>query len=386
MNLKFKYIAIKTSRILINIFHIVPIDHKKIVYISFGGKQKSCNPHYISKAIEQLYPGKYKQIWVKDKSTTQEFDGVDVCIHGTLAFIKDMMTAGCIVTNDTLPSYLNFSDGQLVINTWHGGGLFKQTFGLYSDNELKYNNAIQRIHNNDIKLYTLSGKSWHDNVVVRRFGYTGETLKSGMPRNDIFFLDRTKIIEKVKKHFSIPEDKKIVLYAPTFRGNPNHAVNGFDEMEIIDIPRLTSNLKNKFGHSYAFIFRGHHLMTKGLKECLNASNYPDMQELLAAADVFISDYSSCLWDYSLTKRPCFIFAPDFIEYSQNPGFESDYHKWPFSVSKSNDELERMIIDYNEEDYSIKCDQYHADYGSYEDGNASRRIAEYINNKLSCHNE
>ena len=107
-----------------------------------------------------------------------------------------------------------------------------------------------------------------------------------------------------------------------------------------------------------------------------------MQELLSAADVFISDYSSCLWDFSLTMRPCFIFAPDFDIYSVRPGFESDYHQWPFPIAKSNKELNDNIFEFDNDIYSLKCQKYHNEYGSFEDGHASERIAQYVNDKLS----
>ena len=382
MNLNLKLLLIKVSRIVTGLFHVEPINYKKIVYISFGGKQMSCNPLYIYRALERLYPGKYNHIWVKETSDAKGFETVKSCSHGTISFFRHMLTAGCVITNDTLPSYLNFSQKQLVINTWHGGGLFKQTFGLCSASEIKYNKAIQNIHNSDIKLYTLSSCSWHENVVVRRFGYAGESLNSGMPRNDILFSDRNIITNKIKQYFKIPIDNKIVLYAPTFRGNANNASEGIDQFETINIIKLLSVLKSKFGCVFTFIFRGHHLMSRGLTDCINASHYPDMQELLSAADVFISDYSSCLWDFSLTMRPCFIFAPDFDIYSVRPGFESDYHQWPFPIAKSNKELNDNIFEFDNDIYSLKCQKYHNEYGSFEDGHASERIAQYVNDKLS----
>lgn len=362
--------------------HIFPINKKKIIFSSFGGLQKSCNPYYIQKSLEQKYPNYFKIIWVKDNATRQNFDDVNTVTYGSFKYIYHLLTASCVITNDTLPSYLNFSNRQLVINTWHGGGLFKQTFGNSSGAEARYYYyKINNLHNKDTNLYLISSESWNENVVKRRFLYNGDVLKCGMPRNDIFFLDNSITIEKIKRHFNISAEFGIVLYAPTFRGSSSSATKGVLDQSPINITKVLDTLETKYGRKFCFIFRGHHLLANAMHDCLNASNYPDMQELLAAADIFISDYSSCLWDFSLTKRPSFIYAPDFDEYSKRPGFESDYRNWPFGIAKDNDELSELILSFDENNYSEKCESYHESYGSYETGNASDATAEFIAEKI-----
>lgn len=378
MKLKIKFLAIKITRFFINILHIFPIQRNKVIFISFDGKQVSCSPFYIYKELIKQYPTKYKCIWVRLKGKEDVFREVMSIKYGSFSFIYNMMTAGCVITNDTLPTYLKFSKEQVVINTWHGGGLFKQTFGNCTADENIYNDAINKIHNSDTKLFTLSGKAWHENVVIRRFGYTGNILKCGMPRNDVFFYDNSSIVVKIKEHYSIPAENGIVLYAPTFRSS---MVNGNINVARIDVLMVLESLKKKYKKDFTFIFRGHHLLSMDIDGCINASNYPDMQELLASADVFISDFSSCLWDYSLTKRPCFIYAPDFDEYAIKPGFESDYTEWPFLIARDNSQLANLIVAFDSKKYSENCDRYHKSYGSYENGNASKEVVSYIVKKL-----
>lgn len=305
----------------------------------------------------------------------------DCVIYGTLKYVYYMLTAACVVTNDTLPSYLNFSKKQLVINTWHGGGLFKQIYGLGDEIQVKYNKLINKIHNSDIKLYLVSAKQWYEKILHNRFDYYGEVLNCGLPRNDIFFGDRSLVTAKIKEYYSIPQENGIVLYAPTFRGASSSANKSFLDNQPINIKLIQSVLQKKFNKPFTFIFRGHHLLSASFGDCINASNYPDMQELLAASDVFISDYSSCLWDFSLTKRPAFIYAPDFEEYSKKPGFESNYRDWPFPISQNNQELVDLIIDFDNKFYSDTCDYYHMNYGSYENGTASECVTKYINESL-----
>lgn len=381
MKLTIKYLFIRFSRMITGCIHIFPMQKKKIIFSSFGGLQKSCNPFYIQKSIEQKFPNRFKIIWVKNMATKQNFDDVNTVNYGSYKYIYHLLTAACVVTNDTLPSYLNFSNRQLVINTWHGGGLFKQTFGNSSEAESKYNYKINKLHNKDTNLYIISSESWNENVVKRRFLYNGDVLKCGMPRNDIFFLDNSVIKAKVKRYFNIPSEYGIVLYAPTFRGASSSAAKGVLYESPINISKVLGTLKIKYGRKFCFIFREHHLLANTMQDCLNGSNYPDMQELLAAADVFISDYSSCLWDFSFTNRPSFIYAPDFDKYSKRPGFESDYHDWPFAIARDNNELSELILSFDENNYKEKCDSYHESYGSYEKGNASDTTAEFIAEKI-----
>jgi len=383
MTLKYvlKLLLIKTARTLVTVFRVFPIDRNKIVLSSFGGKQKSCNPLYISKSLQRLYPQRYRLIWVCQNDKSLKCTQDDRTKNGSILYIYHMLTAGCVITNDTLPSYLNFSKKQLVINTWHGGGLFKQTFGLSSRDDMEYTTNINYIHNSDINLYIISGKSWLEKVVRNRFGYQGEVLKCGMPRNDIFFIDNQPYIKKIKKYYNIPTDYKIVLYAPTFRGFSSNAQKGVLDSNPIDIESVKTSLKKKYGVNFCFIFRGHHLISKSLSGCINASDYPDMQELLASADVFISDYSSCLWDFSLTKRPAFIYAPDFADYSVKPGFESDYTEWPFLIAESNDQLCDLIESFDSTSYISNCNKYLMEYGSFENGDAADKVANYISSFL-----
>lgn len=381
MSLHLKYISIIVTRFIFSVIKIFPVNRDKIIFTSFGGIRISCNPWYIYNELISRSKN-YKLYWVV--TDENELVGKEYQIkYGTMSYIYHMLTAACVITNDTLPSYLPFRKKQLVVNTWHGGGLFKQTYGNCSVRENAYNQRVNMIHNNDIKLYTISSEAWCTQVVRHRFGYRGEVLNCGMPRNDIFFDNRLdEAFIKVRKFYNINELDAILLYAPTFRGSSTTANNCTFNNQPIDIKSILECLSNKYNKKFHFIFRGHHAMKASLSGCIDASLYPDMQELLAAADIFISDYSSCLWDYALTRRPIFLYAPDFDEYSQKPGFESDYNDWPFIICRSNSELIENINIFNSEKFTADIDRYLSSYGSYEDGNASKKVVDYIIKKLN----
>lgn len=371
--------AIKFVRLCLYVAYLVPIRKSKIVFMSFGGEQMSCNPLYIYKKLKEEHPFLFKIYWVlNSKNNNNDFEE-RIIKYGSWRFIYHLLTASCIVTNDTLPTYLPFRKSQFIINTWHGGGLFKQTYGNETEAQNEYNQRVNDMHNDGTSLYVSSGKAWSEEVVKKRFGYSGEILASGMARNDIFFGDVAAVVHKVKSAFNIPKEDAIVLYAPTFRGSATNVTLGVLENNPIDVAALLSKLNDKYSKRFHFIFRGHHTMSAIMSGCLNASDYPDMQELLASADVFLSDYSSCLWDYTFTFNPCFIYAPDFDAYAVKPGFESDYKSWPFPIAKSNNELLLFIEHFDLGKYKQDVNSYHKEYGSYETGKASAKIIEYLCN-------
>ena len=102
-----------------------------------------------------------------------------------------------------------------------------------------------------------------------------------------------------------------------------------------------------------------------------------MQELLWVSDILMTDYSSSMWDFSLTYKPCFLFATDLKEYQNERDFYSDIHTWPFILAENNDELNEKILSYNDEEYRQAVKKYHEDMGSYEKGSACKQITDVI---------
>lgn len=383
MKFKIRIFTIYLIRNLLHVFYLFPINKKKILFSSYGGSKITCNPYYVYLKFIELHPNKIVY-WLSkdgDKSRIREMDKV-VYPKG-FWFLYHLLTAGVIVDNDGFKSYIPIRKKQLYINTWHGAGLFKSAYGgVRSKEEVEYSDKIDKIKKGDIKLLLTTSEAWTRVNARYRFNYQGEMLESGYPRNDMFFENHDELIQKVKKSLGIEKDKKIVMFAPTFRGGLLNRSDGECIVDGLNVDLLISALGKRFGGKFCFVYRGHHAahgvsITNGV----NATNYIDMQELMVAADVFISDYSSCLWDFSLTKKPCLIFGPDFDEYIVNPGFESDYREWPFPIAKSNEELEQAVLSFDEKKYKNEVDEYLKKYGSFEDGHAAEKVVRYIKHQL-----
>ena len=214
------------------------------------------------------------------------------------------------------------------------------------------------------------------------FWYDGEVLECGVPRNDLLFNNIKETSKKVKSFFNIESDKKIIMYAPTFRKDNNIEVYKFDYEKCVQ------EFNKRFSEKYVMLIRLHpnvfHKSTElnfNSDNVLNASFYPDMQELLVATDILITDYSSSMFDFMLTKKPCFIYASDIRNYRDDRGFYFELEKLPFLISKSKEEIIKNIEGFDKEIYLDKVDKFLKEQGCVDDGNASSRVVDWIENNM-----
>lgn len=216
----------------------------------------------------------------------------------------------------------------------------------------------------------------------------------GCPRNDILFCLNAEEKEKHKKNLELPQDKRIVLFAPTFRSDGdgvsdrNIYRSGIDQLKSMNIEVLFDVLKRKFGNDWLFVCRFHYHVEKMVdwqtlekqypNQIINGNKFDDMAEYLACADVLITDVSSCMFDFSLIYKPCFLFFPDYDHYkNQERGFYMDIEELPFSLARSFDELIKNINSFNEETYRMHVDELHHKMGYIHEKEATKKIVKFI---------
>ena len=154
-------------------------------------------------------------------------------------------------------------------------------------------------------------------------------------------------------------------------------------MDCFDLDYI--NLLNKYekltSQKYVLLVRKHpeteFIKNIDNKKIIDVSRYPDMQELLVCADVLISDYSSCMFDFMLSRKPCFIYATDIEEYNNERGFYYPLETTPFPIATNNEELINNIKNFDYEKYKIKVEEFLKEKGCIEDGHASERVVELI---------
>lgn len=355
-------------------FSIYPVKNKRVLFISYDGSQVSCNPYYIYKYLIENDKS-FDCYWaLSDISKRRSVDIKKVIKKGSFLYYKYIFTSQFIIVNNRLSSFISFRRKQVLINTWHGGGAFKRTFGYPKGIVKWYYDKTTEMDSRRTSIFLSSSKKWTDVIARKSFHYTGKVVNSGYPRNDLFFHEDVFLRNKIKGSLSINDGDIVVMYAPTFRpyltGSPSNT-----EFETLDLEMLKNVIQNKYNKKCIILYRGHHLMMHAFTtgDFIDVSNYPDMQELLLISNILISDYSSCMWDFSLTHRPCFIYAPDFQKYSEDPGFESDFKEWPFIIVNNNYGLKEAINNFNTKEYAEKSKKYLDLYESYESGNASNTV-------------
>ena len=373
-----KLAVIFLLRVLFKIFYIFPIYENRILFISFHGKQYSCNPKYLFEYIYHNYGNRFQYVWCLNNGALfpEKYKNVIIVKYLSLKHIWYVSTSRYYIDN-TVPFFFKRKE-QIFINTWHGGGAYKKIrSGL---NFLRRGRSKCKITLLEIRIkqisYIISSCSKFTDFMSREWDISENYfLPIGMPRNDMFFLN-TDAKKKIKKQYLINEKEKIILFAPTFRGNPKAPddINFF-----LDIDDLIKTVKKKFLNDFIFFFRGHFLITfncvpDGL---INVTDYPDMQELLCAADVLITDYSSSMWDFSLTFKPCFIYAPDLKKYQDEQGFYTPIEEWPFPLAETNEQLVENILNFDDEKYKNAVRKHHEALGSYENGTAAKRFCEKV---------
>lgn len=370
----------KIVRLIFHIFYILPIKRNRILFESYKGKSYSCNPKYISEHLRDNYKEQYELIWVfKSPEAYKDIRGIVRCKYNSLQHFLYRFTSKVILCNMTDEVYLPKRKKQIVINTWHAGGAYKKVGLSY---EATYSKAIQwqdDIVKKETSFYISSSELFTKYNIREAYGFEGEVLRIGLPRNDLFFDgDKVHFIKKkIERMFGI-EEKQIILYAPTFRGDFAQAQSIKVQLPFDTVVRAA---ENRYGKPAVILNRSHYADFNKYdvvnSKVIDVTSYPDMQELLAAADLLITDYSSSIWDYALLARPCILYVPDLDEYIGERGTYTSIETWPGIIAENEKELELKIGNISDDEMKEKAAEHFAIFGTYETGNACRMLAQKI---------
>ncbi len=289
--------------------------------------------------------------------------------------IKELATAKAWVDSNMKIAGFHKRKGQLYVQTWHGSyGLKKIGLDLSSRSRIDIYDFSYNISETDIMV---SNSRRTSDIYRTAFGYNGSLIEKGSPRNDVFFAETANVVDHVKEKFNV-NGKRIALYAPTFRSDYDIEKLSFDYKKVI------SALSKATGDEWVLFLRLHY---KNLNDAeiysyenshiINASYYDNMQELLVAADILITDYSSCMFDFITIPKPCFIYAPDLEKYEQDRGNYYKMSELPFPLAQNNEQLIENIENFKMECYKKKVKDLHERVGLCETGHASEAVADYI---------
>lgn len=371
-------------RFFLHIFWIFPVNKRKLFFSSFKGSTISCSPFYICEELQKKYQN-CKIVWCSNNIEHQKlltnYENIKFVKFNSFLYIFHLFTSHILINNASFPTWIPFRHRkQIIINTWHGGGAYKK-IGASESNSINIQKREMQSAK-DTSYFISSSKMFTDVMKNSTFVDESKFLPIGLPRNDIFF-DSKKISQAKQTVFqklNLSSDYFIVLYAPTYRGS---SLNSDTPENNLNVLKLKDAIKSRFKKNAFVIFRGHYF--NNYDEInnfdLNVSNYPNMQELLCSVDMLITDYSSSMWDFSFSKKTCILYCTDLKKYKNERGFYTEPEKWGFPIAKTNEELNKIILEFDEKKYSEIVEENHKYFGSYENGDATKKIVEIISSEL-----
>lgn len=357
-------------------FWVYPVKKNKIVISNYYGKGYGDNSKYIVENILERNLD-FEIVWLIDNNIVTNIPiQVRQVKYRSFTALFELATAKFWIDNCRKIYFPPKRREQYYIQTWHGNFPLKR-IEKDAENSLGEDYIYTAKQDSVICDYFISNSAFMTNLYKSSFWFFGSILELGSPRNDVFFKDSLLIRKKVLEYFNLNLNSKILLYAPTFRKVKNISVF------IDEFNSLKMALQKKFGSEWIILVRLHpndadiyHIyQNKG--EVINASNYPDMQELLLVSDALITDYSSSMFDYILSKKPCFLYMSDLNEYTNDRNFYFDLDDIPFPKSKDKEDLVSQINDFNYNLFRENIDNFINKYSINDKGNASSGVVNFI---------
>ena len=363
---------------------LVPVKKNRVMLVNDLSYKYAGNPKSVCEGLEQLYPGKFEIVMAVSAPSEYahlEERGIKLVKFNSPAYFFYGLTSKVFLTNSGGFSYLPIRKKQYVINTWHGGGAYKKCgTDMYNDSELfRKDLRLQGDHTNAF----LSSCRRFTEEVSRAMLVPREVFwEIGLPRNDIMLRGDAKLRRKVREKLGLQEDEKLILFAPTYRKiNDNYFKDSVAISYGVDTKRVCAAMEQRFGGKWRFAIRYHPcVVNRGDMEdtgAMDLTDYEDMQELMLASDAMINDFSSSMWDFMLTGRPSFLFAVDLDHYVATTEVYTPVAEWPFLQSVNNDELERNILEFDEEKYAAACKRHYDGLGGCETGKATELVCQRI---------
>ncbi|MEB6197424.1 bifunctional glycosyltransferase/CDP-glycerol:glycerophosphate glycerophosphotransferase [Mammaliicoccus sciuri] len=370
------------------------VDDKLIVFETFGGKNYSDSPKYIYEYMLKNYPD-YKYVWILKNPSKSEIPGNPLKIKkGSLEYYKAYSKAKVWVNNARLPLALNKKENQKYIQTWHGTPL-KRLANDMKVVRMPGTTTPQYKRNFHMETsrwdYLVSPNHYSSEIFESAFWMDEErVLEIGYPRNDLLVTHANdeELISKIRENVNIPEGKKVLMYAPTWRDDEFIKKGQY----LFELKINLENLYESIGDEYVILLRMHYLISNAIdlsgyeNFAIDVSDYDDISELYLITDALITDYSSVMFDFGILKRPQFFFAYDIEKYDKDlRGFYLDYvNDLPGPIFEDPFDLADSLkdVDLIKESYQDKIDEFYERFCSLEHGESSRYIGELINEEIN----
>ena len=377
-----------------------PLKEKCILYEAFGGRGMTCSPYALFRyLLTQADLSEYVHVWVIDDfqdnqyqmELYKEYENVKFISRQSVEYREYLATAKYLINNVSFPGFFTKREGQIYLDTWHGIPLKTLGFDIPAG-KVSAGNTARNLLAAD---YLISPNPFMTQIYQQAFKmeglYQGKILEEGQPRNDRFFhTDRKIIMDKLSKSgVKIDPSKKLILYAPTWKGSkyssPDTSLDAYFEL----IHTVEANIDTS---KYQVLVKPHQIVYYHIKknQGITGQFIPatiDTNELLSAVDILISDYSSIYFDFLVSGRPVLFFIPDLDEYLGYRGLYFGIDKLPGPIARNHRQLGEMIHDVDKamEPYMDKYRREAAWACPRDDGDVCSRIVDVVfRGKSSAH--
>ena len=367
------------------------IDEKLVFFEANLGKNYTGNPKYLYEyMISHPEYKNYKFVWSYPDVDSDKIPGNPTLVkRGSEDYFYYLAKAKYWVNNILFPVKEKRKD-TVYLQTWHGTPLKKLGFDIECEGPEKqaFGNLYKESLNWD---YFLADNDYGEEKLVGAFHFKKKVIKKGYPINDIYHRSELKdrAVKTLTEEFPVIKDKKVILYAPTWRDLQGDYVRGYD----FSLPFDVEELYEKFSDEYVIMVKLHHLIADSLEIddkykdfLLNVSYKEDVMELLCITDILITDYSSVFYDFASAKKPMLFYMYDMDEYiNETRGLYVGVDTLPGPIIENNADLVKAIE--NIDDYTYdnfdKLKDFCQDMAKYCDGNSCKNVLDIViptNNK------
>jgi CDP-glycerol glycerophosphotransferase len=383
-------LSLKKSRDIAN----CSIDNNLIVFIAFYGKSYSCSPKAIyENMINDARFKNFKFKWLfkepeKYAYLTKE-PRTTVGIYGHWRGLQYFREAKYIVLNfKTRLEHIKLPE-QVLLQCWHGTPLKKLGLdiktpmkGARSEVDEMYFTYVVEGKKID---YFLSPSKYATEKFISSFGLNvdgNKIIEEGYPRNDYLKTYPKKDITKIKNKLNIPNSKKVILYAPTWRDDQHKVGRGFQFKLNVNLDFLCKHLSK----NYVLLLRTHQLVSNELQLSAysdfvyDVTDVDDINELYIISDILVTDYSSVFFDFANLRRPIVFYMPDFDNYKNNlRDFYLPIEALPGEITKTESELVNALenLKKNKDNIQSRLIEFNKDFNYLDDGNAAKRVIEKV---------
>ncbi len=382
-----------------------PTDPKMAIFECFGGRQFCCSPRAIyERMLEDPRFDDFTFVWAFKNSKIEEFsqepllERAQFVAIGSDEYLRLCARAKYWIYNTRVAEYITPKPDQVYVQCWHGTPLKRLGYDvtIETQNALNTTDELAGRFGMDSKKWTylLSPSAYTSQHLADAFGLPEErradvVLEEGYPRNDriVRTCENAEALaaftDAFREELGIPSDKKILLYAPTWRDDSYQAGKGYVmEDTLLDFDALQAAL----GDEWVVLFRAHYYIANHFDFSAyegfvyDVSKQADINDLYIVADALLTDYSSVFFDYANTGRPIMFFWPDYEHYANDiRGFYFGLDELPGPHCLTNDEViaaVKSLPDY-EREYGEGYAAFRQKFCPKDDGHAAERVIQNV---------